>query len=75
MIVNTSTGKSYTSFCELIGFRDQLNDNVQREQYLLLVDIDDLSNFDQKLGSTVRTYPLEYLKIVSISPPFTPDLV
>ena len=48
-------------------FRDQLNDNSSKEMYLLLVDIDDLTNFDQKLASTVRTHPAEYLKIVSVS--------
>ena len=46
--------------------RDQLNDNISKELYLLLVDIDDLSNFDQKLANMIRTFPSEYLKIVSI---------
>jgi len=34
---------------------------------MLLVDIDDLCNFDQKLGTTLRIHPEEYLKIVSNS--------
>jgi hypothetical protein len=46
--------------------RDQLNDNISKELYLLLVDIDDLANFDQRLASMIRTHPAEYLKIVSI---------
>jgi len=47
-------------------FRDQLNDNISKELYLLLVDIDDVANYDQKLASMLRTHPTEYLKIVSI---------
>ena len=35
--------------------------------YLLLVDIDDVNNFDQKLYMMLRQHPTEYLKIVSIS--------
>ena len=46
--------------------RDQLNDNISNELYLLLVDIDDLANFDQKLASALRNHPAEYLKIVRI---------
>lgn len=69
MITNISTGKTLLCQLYIYSFRDQLNENVSKEVYLLLVDIDDVSNFDQKLCAMVRNYPMEYLKIVSF-PPF-----
>ncbi|CAI2387452.1 unnamed protein product [Moneuplotes crassus] len=44
-------------------YREQLNENVSKDMHLLLVDIDDLYNFDSKLCSMLRNHPFEYLKI------------
>ena len=61
---NIFTGTDTTLQISYFFYRDQLNDNVAKELYLLLVDIDDVNNFDQKLSAMIRTHPNEYLKIV-----------
>ncbi|CAI2387290.1 unnamed protein product [Moneuplotes crassus] len=44
-------------------YRDQLNENSAKDLYVLLVDFGDVQNFDNKLSTMIRNYPMEYLKI------------
>lgn len=47
------------------SYREQLQNNANKGQYFIKVDFEDLLNFDEQLGNTSRTYPTEYLPLVS----------
>lgn len=46
-------------------YREQLQNNANKGLYFIKVDFEDLLNFDEQLGNTSRTYPTEYLPLVS----------
>jgi MCM N-terminal domain len=44
--------------------REQLQNNANKGQFFLKVDMDDLNNFDEQLSMSLRTYPSDYITIV-----------
>ena len=50
-----------------MGNREQLQNNANKGQYYLRVDLDDLMNFDEQLAMMIRHHPGEYLRVVKFS--------
>ncbi len=45
--------------------RDQLQANSRKGEFYLNIDLEDLTAFDDKLASGIRTCPNSYLSLVS----------
>ena len=45
--------------------REQLQNNANKGQYYLRVNMDDLNNFDDTLSTMVRNHPADYMPVVS----------
>lgn len=45
-------------------YREQLQNNANKGQYYLRVNMDDLNNFDDQLSTMVRNHPADYMPVV-----------
>lgn len=46
-------------------FRDQLLQNAHKKEYKLTVNLEDIANYDTRLGDCLRTRPTDYVPPVS----------
>jgi len=46
-------------------FREQLLQNAHKKEYKLTVNLEDIANYDTRLGECIRNRPTEYVPAVS----------